>query len=167
MTWFTRLAQQVRDLAQRGVPPSSDAASRDGDPATPPSTAPQPAGPDAGAALVLGTFQQMTDAEQALSNLDEAGYEPETVSVITNSTARTRTLTDAKGPLSAVAPDALPAHLQALGLSGADAEAYRAALERGDVVLAVAAPAGSAAAAAEILTDEKAQHVTRLPGTPA
>src|SRR5262249_11294993 len=67
MTWFTKLAQQVRDLAQRGTP-SADAPPTP-DPAPAQSAAPAPAPSTTGAALVPGAFAQMTDAEQALSNL--------------------------------------------------------------------------------------------------
>src|SRR5262249_25049927 len=123
MAWRTRFAQQVRVLTHRGGPPSSDAATHS--PTSAPPSAPAHAPTPAGAALVLGASPQMTDAEQALSNLDEAGYQPHTISVITTDPKRTHTLTDRKGPLASVPADALPAHLQALGLSTADAESYQ------------------------------------------
>src|SRR5262245_44170034 len=87
MAWLTRFAQQVRGLAHRGGPPSSDAATHN--PTSAPPSAPTHAPTAAGAALVLGALPQMTDAEQALSNLDEAGYQPHTSSVITTDPTRT------------------------------------------------------------------------------
>jgi hypothetical protein len=160
--WLMTLAQRVRDLAQRRERPSPDAAAaRYPAPTQTTSSAPEPN--NTVATLVLGACEQLTDAEQALSNLDDASYEPYTISVITNDSTRTHTLTNQKGPLSSVPADALPAHLQGLGLPAADAEAYRAAIQCGEMVVAVSAPAGSAA---EILTDDKAQHVTHLAGVP-
>jgi hypothetical protein len=162
--WLTTFAQRARNLAQRRDRPSPYTGAA-GDSAPTQSEPPAPASSNDGTALVLAVFEQMTDAEQALSNLDEAGYEPHSISVIATDPTRTHTLTTRNGPLSSVPSDTLPARLESLGLSAADAEAYRSAIQRGDVVVAVSAPAGSADSAAEILSDEQAQQVTQLPGS--
>jgi hypothetical protein len=114
--------------------------------------------------LVIGLFAGASDAEIALNNLAEAGYDESMVSVVTNSASRTQKLTAARGELSQVAIDRLPARLAALGLPAADAQSCGARVAAGAILIAVAAPDGSEDAAAEILGDQKAELVRRLPG---
>jgi hypothetical protein len=112
---------------------------------------------------IIGLFTRASDAEIALNNLDEAGYEPSTVSVVTADAARTRALTDAHGPLSQVAAGQLAARLVALGLSAADSGVYGQRTAAGQIFVAVEAPDGSENDAMEILTDQKAELVRSLP----
>jgi hypothetical protein len=114
---------------------------------------------------VIGVFADASDAEIALNNLDEAGYEPSTISAITNEVKRTHSLTDVQGALSQVSVDQLPARLVALGLPAAESTSYGQRVAAGAVLLAIAAPAGSEDAAKEILTDQKAEMAQALPGT--
>ncbi len=113
---------------------------------------------------VIGLFARDTDAEIALSNLDEAGYEPATISVVSNDSARTHALADDAGPLSGVASSQLAARLVALGLPAEDSDVYGGRVNAGSVLLAVAAPDGSEQAAMEILGDQKAELVRVLGG---
>jgi hypothetical protein len=114
---------------------------------------------------VIGLFADESDAEIALNNLDEAGYEPATISVVTNEAKRTHTLTDVQGALSQVSADQLPSRLVALGLPTAESTSYGQRVAAGAVFFAIAAPAGSEDAAKEILSDQKAELVRALPGT--
>ena len=116
------------------------------------------------AATVIGLFAHDTDAEMALNNLDEAGYEPATISVVGNDSARTRALANDGGPLAGVASGQLAARLTALGLPATDSHVYGGRVIAGQVLLAVAAPDGSEQAAAEILGDQKAELVRVLSG---
>ncbi len=117
-------------------------------------------------ATVIGLFARASDAEIALNNLNEAEYEPSTISVITSDPSRTHTLTDVQGALSQVPVEQLPARLTALGLPAAESGGYGERVAAGAILIAVAAPPGSEEAAAEILSDQKAEMIRTLPGDP-
>jgi hypothetical protein len=112
--------------------------------------------------LVTGLFTNSSDAEGALDNLDEAGYDAGGISVIAADQAVAARLTRAAGPLSRLSPQAFVERLATCGLPVADGAAYAQALARGAVAVTVTAAAGTESDAAEILSDQKAQRVQRL-----
>jgi len=145
-------------------PPDTDAGATAAAP-QPETAAPPPAAPESGTPVtVLGLFASMDDASIALNNLDEADYSPASISVLTNDPARTRSLTDVRGPLSGTSLRQLPRKLAALGLARDACRAYRARVAAGDVCIVVAAPRGSESSAAEILADQHGQQVQILGG---
>src|SRR5438105_3960005 len=57
--------------------------------------------------IVVGVFARSSDAEGALNNLDEAGYEPGSISVVGRDAEQIATNAGETGPLAGVAAAAL------------------------------------------------------------
>jgi hypothetical protein len=116
--------------------------------------------PDAGdAVLVIGLLPNDSDAEIALNNLAEADYATRQISVLTTDPLRTAALTDTPGEWGQQTPDAAIERMRPLGVTEADREAFRTGLSGGGVLIVVRTSRDTAAAAAELLRDQKASLV--------
>ena len=111
--------------------------------------------------MVIGLFDNANHVAVCLSNLREADFPPQDLSVVTSDPKRAASLANVSGPLTGLNPDDLVKRLVTLGLSPADAEPYRVGLRQGSVVVAVST-AGADAAAAETLQDHQATAIRIL-----
>lgn len=112
--------------------------------------------------VVVGLFARDSDAEIALNNLDEAEFPARSISLLASDPARAAVLTLVKGPWSGVAPAALATRLQRAGMAREDCQAFIARIDGGAAGIAVRVSRDTAAVAAEILTDQKADAVQTL-----
>ncbi len=112
--------------------------------------------------IVIGILPTADDVASCLNNLAEAEFAPEDTSLIMRSKAEVEELAALSGTLNGLTPDALSAKLIDLGLSSQDARLYSAAALAGSGVVAVAAPAGSEGAAAEIIMDSNGRNVRTI-----
>jgi hypothetical protein len=113
--------------------------------------------------VVIGLFSSPNHAAVCLSNLAEADFHSQDLSVVMRTPSEARNLAEASGRLSAIpAADLLQALIE-LGVSPADAAAYRDGVLQGGVFLAVDA-AGADDVAKEMLEDHGAQNVRVLRG---
>jgi hypothetical protein len=114
--------------------------------------------------VVIGLFPDADLAGECLSNLEEADFAPEDLSVVMRTRAEVERLASVSGPLNGISPDDLADRLRELGLSASDAAAYRDGVLGGRVFVAV--DAGDAAdAAKEMLADARAERI-RAVGRP-
>jgi hypothetical protein len=114
--------------------------------------------------MVIGFFPTPDHAAVCLSNLAEEGFAPGDISIIMKTPGAAAALAETSGRLNAVPVASLPAALVDLGLTLADAQAYRDGVERGGVFIAVAAPDADDAAK-ETLQDHQAERI-RIVQTP-
>ena len=112
--------------------------------------------------IVIGILPTADDVASRLNNLAEAEFAPEDTSLIMRSRADVEKLAALSGMMNGLSPDALLAKLSDLGLSSQDARLYSDAALAGSGVVAVAAPAGSEDAAAEIMTDSNGRDVRMI-----
>ena len=112
--------------------------------------------------MVIGYFTSLDHAAVCLSNLAEADFAPIDISLILSGPGAANALAKTSGRWNSVAVADLPKTLVKLGLSPADAEAYRDAVLRGGAFIAIAAPDADDAAK-EILQDHQAEMVRTIP----
>ena len=112
--------------------------------------------------IVIGILPTADDVASCLNNLAEAEFTPEDTSLIMRSKADAEKLAALSGTMNGLSPDALRARLIDLGLSTQDARLYSDAALAGSGVVAVAAPAGSEDAAAEIIADSNGRNVRMI-----
>lgn len=111
------------------------------------------------AVLVIGLLPGDSDAEIALNNLAEADFAARQVSVLTGDPLRTAALTDTPGEWGQQTPNAAIERMRALGVAEADREAFHTGLDAGGVLIVVRTSRDTAAAAGELLSDQKATLV--------
>lgn len=112
--------------------------------------------------IVIGILPTADDVASCLNNLAEAEFAPEDTSLIMRSKADAEKLATLSGTLNGLTPDALRGRLTALRLSPEEAGIYSSAALAGSGVVAVAAPAGSEDAAAEIIADSNGRNVRMI-----
>lgn len=112
--------------------------------------------------MVIGIIPDAGKAESLLNNLSEADFKPANTSVIMNDPKARNAIARDAGPFKGATAANLATRLQKAGVAAADAQSYAAAVTRGQVFVAVAAPQGSAPAATEMLQDMSAQMVRTL-----
>src|SRR5436853_56166 len=115
--------------------------------------------------MVIGFFPSPNHAAVCLSNLAEEGFAPGDMSIIMANPVAANALAKTSGRLNAASVADLVATLVDLGLTSADAQAYRDGVQRGGVFIAVAAPQADDAAK-ETLQDHQAEGVRIVPTPP-
>lgn len=113
--------------------------------------------------MVIGLFANPDLAGQCLSNLEEADFAPRSISVVMKTRQEVEQLADVSGPLNGISPDDLVTRLVQAGLSATDAAAYRDAVLRGGVFVAVN-PGHAQDAAKEMLGDAQGQNIRVVGG---
>jgi hypothetical protein len=113
--------------------------------------------------VVIGLFSSPDHAAVCLSNLAEADFSAKDLSVVMKTPSEARNFAETSGRLNAVPAADLPRDLIELGVSSADAMAYRDGILQGGVFVAVDA-AGADDVAQEMLKDHGAQNIRMLPG---
>jgi hypothetical protein len=113
--------------------------------------------------MVIGLFPSPDHAAVCLSNLAEADFGPDTLSVIMRTPGAAQNFAHATGRLSAIPVAELPPALVTLGIAPASAAAYRDAVLQGEIFLAVDA-AGVDDIAKQMLQDHGARDVQMIGG---
>jgi hypothetical protein len=108
--------------------------------------------------VVIGLFPTPDAAGQCITNLEEADFRPEAISVVMRTPQEAAQLANVSGRLTGVSVADLPRHLIDLGLAREAATAYADGVRRGGVFLAVAAGPASDAAK-EMFQDARAQDI--------
>ncbi len=103
--------------------------------------------------MVIGVIPNSSSVETLLNNLQEADFALKDVSVIMADLKARNAIAKDAGPLKGVTPDKLAARLTQAGLSQQDAATISGAVNKGQVLVAIAPPKGSEQAAAAILKD--------------
>ncbi len=109
--------------------------------------------------MLIAIFPDTSVVETLLNNLSEAEFDLTQVSVITRDLKLRDAIAQDAGPLKAIRPENLAARLAQAGLPQADAKPYADAIMQGKVLVAMAAPPESLAAAQEMLQDHSGQLI--------
>ena len=113
--------------------------------------------------MIMGLLPDAAATEMLLNNLAEAEFDLRTVSVIMRDAKQRAAIAKEGGPLKGIAVDDLAEHLTHAGLPAPQAAAYVAAVQQGQVFVAIDVPQSLEAAAREMLTDHAAQHIQGVP----
>lgn len=113
--------------------------------------------------MIIAILPTASSTETLLNNLSEADFDLKQVSVIMRDVKQRNAIADDAGPLKGVQAKSLAARLTQAGLSQQDAKSYAAAVTKGQVLVAMIAPAGSEAAAQEMFQDHSATLIKALP----
>jgi hypothetical protein len=111
--------------------------------------------------VVLGLVPSPSDAESAVNNLTEQGVSERSISVITADPSDARAIIDDSGPLRGTTRETVTDHLAALGVTEADA--YAAAIDGGQALLAISVSTEMQASAEDTLRSYRAQRLTAVP----
>lgn len=111
--------------------------------------------------LVIGLLPNADRASLCLSNLAEADFEPNAISLVLKRPSDVATLANVSGPWNAIEVGTLVAKLTGSGLTASAATVYREGVLHGEVFIAI--NAGEATEAArEMLADHAARAITTL-----
>jgi len=113
------------------------------------------------AVLVIGLLPNLDVASLCLTNLAEADFAANDVSIVTENPKDAVLIGNVGGPLAGVNAGNLTARLAGYGLPSEVAAAYRKGVASGKVFVAIATP-DAAEAAAEMLGDSRADAVRIL-----
>jgi hypothetical protein len=108
--------------------------------------------------MVIGLFGNPNHVSVCLSNLREADFPAEEISVVTANPAQAATLARVSGALQGLSPSDLAKALVERGVPADVADRYGRAIESGAILIAVSSPE-AADAAAEMLHDHGARDV--------
>jgi hypothetical protein len=108
--------------------------------------------------VVIALFSSPNEASVCLSNLAEADFGPDVISIVAKTINEAKTVGNASGPLNALTADELGSRLAATGLPPAVVATYVDGVRKGAVFLAVTAHAADDAAK-ETLEDHNANAV--------
>ena len=111
--------------------------------------------------MVIGLFSSPNHAAVCLSNLSEADFTPEDISVVAQTTKAAQAIAAVAGPFSGLTVDQLAPKLANLGLTAADVTTYQNAIKAGSLFIAVSAADD---AAQEMLKDHGATNIRVLKG---
>ncbi len=103
--------------------------------------------------MVIGIIPNISKAETLLNNLSEADFSLSDVSVIMRDRKQRDAIASDAGPFKGVSATNLPNRLVRQGMSKSDAKAYRDAVTKGGVFVAIAAAKDSESAAVDMLDD--------------
>lgn len=109
--------------------------------------------------MVIGIIPNSSTTESLLNNLDEADFKLKNVSVIMQDVNARNTIAKDTGPFKGITLNTLPNKLTQIGLSKQDAQPYLDAVTNDKVLVAMLAPKGSQAAAAEMFKDANGELI--------
>ncbi len=107
--------------------------------------------------MVIGIVPDTSKTETLLNNLSEADFKLSNVSVITSDPKQRDAIASDAGPFKGVTAANLPSKLAQHGVSTSDANAYRDAVMKGGVFVAIASSKGTDSAAMDMLNDYSPQ----------
>ena len=113
--------------------------------------------------MIIGLLPDELTTETLLNNLAEAEFNLQDVSVIRRDHQSFAVESDTGGPLKGKPLVKLADRLAEAGLARPDAQLYVEAVQRGEVLVAIAVPKSLAAVAREMLQDHDAQSIRGVP----
>ncbi len=109
--------------------------------------------------MVIGILAKSSTTETLLNNLAEADFDRNSISVIMKDQKLRDTIANDAGPFKGLAVNNLASALAQAGLSKQDVQTCSDAVAQGKVLIAIAAPHESEAAATEMLHDSSAEFI--------
>lgn len=103
--------------------------------------------------MVIGIVPNTSKTETLLNNLSEADFNLSDVSVIMSDPKKRNAIASDAGPFKGASAANLPKELVKHGISQSQANAYRDAVKKGGVFVAIAGGKDSESAAGEMLKD--------------
>ncbi|HTP07981.1 MAG TPA: hypothetical protein VMP08_07005 [Anaerolineae bacterium] len=109
--------------------------------------------------MIIALLPDAATTEMLLNNLAEAEFDLQTVSVVMREAKHRAAIAEDVGPLKGIAADRLAEHLTRAGLTAQQAAEYAAAVQHGQVFIAIDVPESLSAVAREMLGDHDAKHI--------
>ena len=120
--------------------------------------------------LVLGVFIDRMDAEEAISKLEGAGYNPKDMSIVMKDSEVVNDDTGssvAGGAVSGIVAGGILGALSGLGLSGEEAKEYEESIKAGGILVIVPAKAGEDDEVRAIMQEYNAGQVRSISNSEA
>ncbi len=113
--------------------------------------------------MLVALMPDVAATETLLNNLAEAEFDLHTVSVVMREAKQRAAIAEDTGPLKGLAADRLAEHLTRAGLAAPQAAEYAAAVQHGQILIAIDVPESLTAVAREMLRDHNAKHIQGVP----